>query len=126
MLNHKRVAMTLGLIVIASMMLSACAPTAPLATSIPATAQVIIQTQIVEVAGTPEVQEVVVTATPEPVEAVTHYTDDPTTFTELLFGSHLVLFPFVLRRAHTASSFSALARVCLDMARLPRTLSSTR
>ncbi|MCC7358247.1 MAG: ABC transporter substrate-binding protein [Anaerolineales bacterium] len=86
MLNHKRVAVTLGLIVIASLMLGACAPATPVATSIPPTAQVIIQTQIVEVEGTPQVQEVVVTATPAPVEAVTHYTDDPTTFTELLFG----------------------------------------
>ena len=86
MLNHKRVAVTLGLTVIASMMLGACAPTAQVATSIPATAQVIIQTQIVEVAGTPEVQEVVVTATPAPVEAVTFQTDDPTTLTQLTFG----------------------------------------
>jgi peptide/nickel transport system substrate-binding protein len=83
MLNHKRVAMTLGLIVIASMMLAACGPQA---TAIVPTAQTIIQTQIVEVQGTPVVQEVVVTATPEPVEAVTHFTDDPTTLTQLTFG----------------------------------------
>ena len=84
MLNHKRVAMTLGLTVIASMMLGACAPQATQG-PVP-TAQVIIQTQIVEVEGTPQVQEVVVTATPEPVQEMTYTTDDPTTLTFLTFG----------------------------------------
>jgi len=84
MLNHKRVAMTLGLTVIASMVLGACAPQATQG-PVP-TAQVIIQTQIVEVEGTPVVQEVVVTATPAPVEEVQYVTDDPTTLTFLTFG----------------------------------------
>jgi peptide/nickel transport system substrate-binding protein len=74
---------TLGLTVIASMMLAACGPQA---TAIIPTAEVIIQTQIVEVEGTPVVNEVVVTATPAPVEEMTYTTDDPNTFTEMTFG----------------------------------------
>jgi peptide/nickel transport system substrate-binding protein len=85
MLNHKRLTTVLGLIAIASMVLAACTPQVTTPSVIP-TAQVIIQTQIVEVAGTPQVQEVVVTATPAPVEAMTYTTDDPTTLTELTFG----------------------------------------
>ena len=64
MLTHKRLATALGLIVVASMVLVACTPQA---TAVVPTAQVIIQTQIVEVEGTPVVQEVVITATPAPV-----------------------------------------------------------
>lgn len=62
MLNQKRTAMALGLLVIASLVLAACAPAAT------ATPQIIIQTQIVEVEGTPQVQEVIITATPGPEE----------------------------------------------------------
>jgi peptide/nickel transport system substrate-binding protein len=87
MKNHNRVAMALGLLVIASLALGACTPQ-QVATTVP-TPQVIIQTQIVEIEGTPVVQEVIITATPAPVEAtpeMSYTTDDPTTFTEMTFG----------------------------------------
>jgi oligopeptide transport system substrate-binding protein len=64
MYNRKRTAMALGLLVMASLVLGACAPAAT------PTPQVIIQTQIVEVEGTPQVQEVVITATPGPATEV--------------------------------------------------------
>src|SRR5687768_15095467 len=50
----------LGTVLLAALLLTACAPAATI------TPQVIIQTQLVEVEGTPQVQEVVVTATPGP------------------------------------------------------------
>src|SRR3970040_1298236 len=87
MINHKRVAWALGLLVIASLALGACTPQ-QVATTAP-TAQVIVQTQIVTIEGTPVVQEVVITATPAPATAVpemSYVTDDPTTLTELTFG----------------------------------------
>jgi oligopeptide transport system substrate-binding protein len=61
MFSAKRLSTAFGLLVVLSLVLSACAPAAT------PTAQVIVQTQIVEVQGTPQVQEVVVTATPAPV-----------------------------------------------------------
>ena len=60
MFSGKRLSTAFGLLVALSLVLSACAPAA---TPPP---QVIVQTQIVEVQGTPQVQEVVVTATPAP------------------------------------------------------------
>ncbi len=95
MLNQKRVAMSLGLTVIASMLLGACAPTSG-TPAIAATAQVIIQTQIVTVAGTPEVHEVVVTATPGAVEempAGEYNSADPTSYLHVTFGDIDTLDP---------------------------------
>ncbi|MBI4769556.1 MAG: hypothetical protein HY784_03860, partial [Chloroflexi bacterium] len=80
MFTKKRLATAFGLLIVASMILAACAPAA-----IP-TPEVIVQTQIVEVKGTPVVQQVVVTATPEPKKAVEFKKADPTTYTELVFG----------------------------------------
>src|SRR5690349_24198681 len=90
MLNHKRVAVASSLTVIASMMLAACGPQA---TAIIPTAQVIVQTQIVEVQGTPQVQEVVVTATPEPVQEVTYNSADPSSYLHVTFGDIDTLDP---------------------------------
>jgi peptide/nickel transport system substrate-binding protein len=85
-------ATTLGLLVVASLVLAACAPQATPAgpTQTPV---VIVQTQIVEVEGTPQVQEVIVTATPAPVEEVSFQTDDPTTFTYLTYGDISTMDP---------------------------------
>jgi peptide/nickel transport system substrate-binding protein len=54
----------LSLVILASMLLAACAPAAPTAETI---IQTVVVTEQVEVAGTPQVIEKVVTATPEPV-----------------------------------------------------------
>jgi peptide/nickel transport system substrate-binding protein len=75
-----------GLFVIATLLLTACAQAAP-------TPQVIIQTQIVEVQGTPQVQEVVVTATAAPAPVVEFLKDDPTTFSYMVFGDIDTLDP---------------------------------
>ena len=83
MLSKKRTGLALGLFVVASMVLGACGPNA---TGVPATAAVIIQTQIVQVAGTETVKEVVVTATPEPVKETTFASKDPKTFVATRFG----------------------------------------
>ncbi|MEP7359597.1 MAG: ABC transporter substrate-binding protein, partial [Anaerolineales bacterium] len=83
MLSKKRTGLVFGIFVIASMVLGACGPNA---TGIPATAAVIIQTQIVEVQGTNTVQEVVVTATPVPVAEVKFNSADPKTFVATRFG----------------------------------------
>ncbi len=69
----KRMSILVSLLVLTAIVLSACGPTAP---------QTVVVTQIV--AGTPET--VVVTATPEPPKPVEFVTDDPTTWTELVFG----------------------------------------
>ena len=60
MFTHKRLAMVLGLLTIASLVITACGPSA--------TPQTIEVTKIV--AGTPVVEQVVVTATPAPTEVV--------------------------------------------------------
>ena len=82
MFKHK----AFGLFVIATLLLTACAQAAP-------TPQVIVQTQIVEVQGTPQVQEVVVTATPAPAPVVEFNRDDPTTFSYMVFGDIDTLDP---------------------------------
>jgi peptide/nickel transport system substrate-binding protein len=75
-----------SLIVLASMVLTACGTPATAPASTP---QVIVQTQIV--AGTP--QQVVVTATPEPAKTVELKSKDPTTFTMEEFGEPETLDP---------------------------------
>jgi peptide/nickel transport system substrate-binding protein len=87
MKSHKYTAMAFGLFVIASLVLTACAPQAT------ATPQVIVQTQIVEVEGTPQVQEVIVTATPMPEVEVSMNSADPTTYTWATFGDIDTLDP---------------------------------
>jgi peptide/nickel transport system substrate-binding protein len=84
MSNHKRMVMAMGLLVIASLAFGACTPQ-QVATTVP-TAQVIVQTQIVTIEGTPVVQEIVITATPAPVQEMTYTKSDPTTFTWMTFG----------------------------------------
>jgi len=74
-----------ALLLMASMVLSACQPAA-VATAVP---QVVEQTVIV--AGTP--QTIVVTATPEPVEEVTFASKDPTTWVQATFGDPETLDP---------------------------------
>jgi peptide/nickel transport system substrate-binding protein len=59
----------ISVLVVASMFLSACAPT-PVVSTVEVVKTVVV-TQEVMVAGTPQVQEVVVTATPEPTMAPT-------------------------------------------------------
>jgi peptide/nickel transport system substrate-binding protein len=83
MLSKKRTGLVFGIFVIASMVLGACGPNA---TGVPATAAVIIQTQIVEVQGTNTVQEVVVTATPVPVVETVFASKDPKTLVATRFG----------------------------------------
>ncbi len=65
MTSQKRVAIGLGFLVIASLVLAACQPTTT--TQAPPVVQTQLITQIV--AGTSEVREVVITATPGPTEA---------------------------------------------------------
>jgi hypothetical protein len=75
----------IGLLAIASMVLAACGPQAgPAITQIVATAAPIIQTQIIEIQGTP--QTVVVTATPEPVQVTEFKSADPTSLLQVTFG----------------------------------------
>jgi peptide/nickel transport system substrate-binding protein len=90
MLNHKRMAMAMGVFVIAAMVLGACAPQAT------GTPQVIIQTQVVTVPPVVQTQivngtpvQVVVTATPAPVQptaAASYKSKDSTTFVLETFG----------------------------------------
>ncbi|MCL4561564.1 MAG: ABC transporter substrate-binding protein [Chloroflexi bacterium] len=75
-----------SLIIIASMVLTACG--AP-ATTAPATQPPIVNTVIV--AGTP--QTVVVTATPAPAQVATFKSKDPTSFVEMTFGDPETLDP---------------------------------
>lgn len=83
----------LSLIVVASMVLTACAtPTAaPTEQAAAPTAQTIIQTVVVEKQG--ESKTVVVTATPEPKKEVVFKSKDATTFTAMTFGDPETLFP---------------------------------
>jgi peptide/nickel transport system substrate-binding protein len=75
-----------GLIAVASLVLAACAqPTS--------TPQVIVQTQVITVAGTETVKEVVVTATPEPVKEVTFESADNTVYNVAVFGDAETLDP---------------------------------
>jgi peptide/nickel transport system substrate-binding protein len=71
-----------SLLIVASMLLAACASETVVET--------VVVTEVVEVAGTPQVQEVVkevvVTATPEPEVAATFNSADPTTYTTVSFG----------------------------------------
>src|SRR4051794_25324478 len=84
MIRKQRTALVFGIFVIASIVLGACGPNA---TGVPATAAVIIQTQIVQVAGTETVKEVVVTATPAPsAEPQAIASKDPKTFVATRFG----------------------------------------
>lgn len=69
----KKLLMVVSALIVASMLLAACAPAA-----VP-TPQTVEVTKIV--AGTPEVQQVVVTATPEPAKVVEFKSKDPTTLT---------------------------------------------
>ncbi len=83
MFTSKRLATAIGLLAVASMIITACGPTAT------GTPEVIVQTQIV--AGTP--QTVVVTATPEPPKVTTFNSKDPTTLTYVRFGDVDTLDP---------------------------------
>jgi len=76
MFTHTRLAAVLGLLTIASLVITACGPAV--------TPQTIEVTKIV--AGTSVVQQVVVTATPEPKKAVTFVDSTPDTYTALTFG----------------------------------------
>jgi peptide/nickel transport system substrate-binding protein len=92
MLKQKRMVTALGLIVVASLVLAACAPqaTQPGPTSAP---QVITQVVTQMVAGTSVVQEVVVTATPAPVEEMTYTSADPENYLHVTFGDIDTLDP---------------------------------
>jgi oligopeptide transport system substrate-binding protein len=114
--------MAFGLLVIASLVLAACAPAAT------ATPQVIIQTQIVEVAGTPQVQEVVVTATPDPnaeVEptAAPAGEDGPATLRVNLGAYPDIIDPqkssFINEIAHLNLIYEGLTRLDGDLATVP-------
>src|SRR5688572_20985262 len=116
MLSQKRTAMALGLLVIASLVLAACAPSAT------ATPQVIIQTQIVEVEGTPVVQEVVITATPgavEPTAAPVEGEDGPATLRVNLGTYPDIIDPqkssFVNEIAHLNLIYEGLTRLDADL-----------
>jgi peptide/nickel transport system substrate-binding protein len=61
---RKKMFTLLSLVILASMLLAACAPAAPTPETIIKT---VVVTEQVEVAGTPQIVEKVVTATPEPV-----------------------------------------------------------
>ena len=62
---RKKMFVLVSLLILASMLLAACAPAAPTAETIIKT---VVVTEQVEVAGTPQIVEKVVTATPEPVK----------------------------------------------------------
>jgi oligopeptide transport system substrate-binding protein len=113
MLSQKRTAMAFGLLVIASLILAACAPAAT------ATPQVIIQTQIVEVEGTPQVQEVIITATPGPVEPTTAPEAGPTTLRVNLGTYPDIIDPqkssFVNEIAHLNLIYEGLTRLDADL-----------
>ncbi len=122
MLSQKRSAMAFGLLVIASLVLAACAPAAT------ATPQVIIQTQIVEVAGTPVVQEVVVTATADPnaqvdPTAVPEGEDGPATLRVNLGAYPDIIDPqkssFVNEIAHLNLIYEGLTRLDADLNTVP-------
>ena len=120
MQSQKRTAMAFGLLVIASLVLAACAPGAT------ATPQVIIQTQIVEVEGTPIVQEVVITATPGAVEeatAVPAGEDGPPTLRVNLGTYPDIIDPqkssFVNEIAHLNLIYEGLTRAPTPIFKLP-------
>lgn len=79
-----------SLLIIASMVLAACAQPQTIT-------ETIVQTVEVEVVKTVEIQQegqtVIVTATPEPVKAVEFKSKDPTTFVSVTFGDSETLDP---------------------------------
>jgi peptide/nickel transport system substrate-binding protein len=85
MFNSKRLATAIGLLAIASMIITACGPTAT------GTPQVVEVTKIV--AGTSVKETIVVTATPEPEKAVAFNKGDPTTFSYIVFADADTLDP---------------------------------
>jgi len=85
MFTSKRLATAIGLLAIASMIITACGPTTT------GTPQVIVQTQIVQVQGTPQV--ITVTATPEPPKVTEFNSKDPTTLVYAKFGDVDTLDP---------------------------------
>lgn len=92
-MRNKLIAVT-SLLMVASMILAACAPTP--ATPAASTPQVIIQTQVVEktVVVTVQGQEKVVTATPlPPAAAKTFKSKDPTTAVEATIGDIVTMDP---------------------------------
>jgi len=119
MLSQKRTAMAFGLLVIASLVLAACAPAQQ------ATPQVIIQTQIVEVEGTPQIQEVIITATPGPVEptAVPEDETGPTTLRVNLGTYPDIIDPqkssFVNEIAHLNLIYEGLTRLDENLETVP-------
>ena len=82
-------------VVLLSMVMTACQPAATAAPAPAATPQTVVQTVIVQQPG----QNVVVTATPAPVQAVTFKSKDPTTFTYYTFGDVDNLDPAQIGRA---------------------------
>lgn len=115
--SQKRTPMAFGLLVIASMILAACAPAAT------ATPQVIIQT--VEVPGTTTVQEVIITVTPGPVEptAVPAGEDGPATLRVNLGSYPDIIDPqkssFVNEIAHLNLIYEGLTRLDADLNTVP-------
>src|SRR5574342_1046742 len=85
MFTSKRLATAIGLLAVASMIITACGPAAT------GTPQVVEVTKIV--AGTPVKETIVVTATPEPPKTTTFNSKDPTTLTYVRFGDVDTLDP---------------------------------
>jgi peptide/nickel transport system substrate-binding protein len=107
---NKKLLLFLGLVVMASMMLSSCQP------------QTIVETVVVTqmVAGTPV--EVVVTATPAPTQPVTHNAPDPTTLTYVMADDAACLDPHL---AYEGTSYEIINNVLEPLIMVDRTSAST-